>query len=344
MTRGPAILISLLLTATSARAVDGVIEINQSCVAVGCFPGDAARMPVTITEPGSYRLTSNLAGELGLNAIEITLPGMGPGVTLDLNGFEIAGVSGSLDGIRVTGWATRSVTVRNGTVRDFGGDGIDLAIANGALVEGIHARENGERGIATGGAGVVRNSVAWGNGDSGISVNNSGLVENCIGESNTLAGIYAYGATVRGSVARSNAYYGIQAYRGTVSGSSASGNALSGFFIDEGNLVDSTSIGNADGCIYAFNRSRVAGNTCTGTGAAAGTGIAVDGTGNRIEGNNANDNLVGISVSGTSNLIIRNSASGNGTDYSIGAGNTAGPVITSATIGSNSNPHANYAY
>ena len=46
-----AIPLSLLL-ATPALATDGVLEINQSCAAVGCFPGDEARLPVTITQPG----------------------------------------------------------------------------------------------------------------------------------------------------------------------------------------------------------------------------------------------------------------------------------------------------
>lgn len=344
MTRRLAIFTALWLAAPSARAVDGVLEINQTCASVGCFAGDGPRLPVTITAPGSYRLTSNLTGEFGANAIEISLASMGPGMTLDLNGFEIAGVAGSLDGIRVTSWATRSVSVRNGTVRNFGGDGLDLAIANAALVENIHARENGGRGIAAGFAGVVRASVAWSNGEAGFWVNNDGLVENCVAEGNTGPGIYAYAGTVRGSLAHANAFYGIQAYRSTVSSSSASQNALPGIFIDEGNLVDSTATGNPGGCIYAFNRSRIAGNTCTGMGAAQGQGIAVEGTGNRVDSNNVNNNLTGITVTGTSNLIIRNSASGNGTNFTIGAGNTAGPVVTSGSIGSSSNPHANYAY
>jgi hypothetical protein len=41
-------------------AVDGVLEINQACVSVGCFPGDLAGFPVTISSTGSYRLTSSL--------------------------------------------------------------------------------------------------------------------------------------------------------------------------------------------------------------------------------------------------------------------------------------------
>ena len=51
----------LFALATPALAVDGVLEINQTCaVQTGCFAGDSPGFPVTITQPGSYRLTSNL--------------------------------------------------------------------------------------------------------------------------------------------------------------------------------------------------------------------------------------------------------------------------------------------
>ena len=58
----PLIALLLLALAGPALAVDGVVEINQTCaVQTGCFSGDTAGYPVTITQPGSYRLTSNLA-------------------------------------------------------------------------------------------------------------------------------------------------------------------------------------------------------------------------------------------------------------------------------------------
>ncbi len=40
----------LLAFATcSALAADGALEINQDCAAVGCFSGDTAGFPVSIT-------------------------------------------------------------------------------------------------------------------------------------------------------------------------------------------------------------------------------------------------------------------------------------------------------
>jgi hypothetical protein len=66
----------LLAAAVASRALasDGVLEINHSCAtaAGGCFPGDTAGYPVQITQPGSYRLTSNLAVPASTNGIEVT--------------------------------------------------------------------------------------------------------------------------------------------------------------------------------------------------------------------------------------------------------------------------------
>ncbi len=84
----PLIALLLLALAGPALAVDGVIEINQTCaVNTGCSVGDSAGLPVSITNPGSYRLTSNLTtGSKQVTAILITTSD----VTVDLNGFTIA--------------------------------------------------------------------------------------------------------------------------------------------------------------------------------------------------------------------------------------------------------------
>src|SRR5262245_49658786 len=85
-----------VLQAAPAAAVDGVIEINQvSALAGGITPGDGAGFPVTLTQPGSYRLTGNLEiPTLGIGAIVVTAAD----VSIDLNGFAILGqnVCGSL--------------------------------------------------------------------------------------------------------------------------------------------------------------------------------------------------------------------------------------------------------
>ena len=42
-----------MMAAGICHAGDGAYEINQACVDTGCFPGDAAGLPVTITTPGT---------------------------------------------------------------------------------------------------------------------------------------------------------------------------------------------------------------------------------------------------------------------------------------------------
>ena len=78
----------------SAFAVDGTILIDQNRALAGnVTPGDAPGFPVTISQPGSYKLSGNLnlsttdtGNYLGQDvAIVIT----GSGVVLDLNGFSI---------------------------------------------------------------------------------------------------------------------------------------------------------------------------------------------------------------------------------------------------------------
>jgi len=51
----------VLQLASRTLAVDGVIPINQvRALAGNTTPGDAPGFPVTISQPGSYRLTGNL--------------------------------------------------------------------------------------------------------------------------------------------------------------------------------------------------------------------------------------------------------------------------------------------
>jgi hypothetical protein len=99
-----------------------------------------------------------------------------------------------------------------------------------------------------------------------------------------------------------------------------------------------------DGIRAGFGQGEVVGNTCTynGPGASTGAGINVTGTGHMVADNYVSNNDTGILVTVGANSIVRNHATFNTTEYNISAGNCAGPIVTSATIGASSNPHANY--
>lgn len=177
------LLLSLVL-AGPALAVDGVIEINQVCaVQTGCFPGDAAGFPVTLSNTsGSYRLTSDLSVSTNSAvAIEIT----NSRVTLDLNGFSIVGpgscvnippnCSGSLgtQGIRTR--SDQPVRIRNGTLTGLLTAINVLPSTSSVVLEDLNIEANGGTAIFfTGsGASTVRDCRINRNGISGMDIDTS---------------------------------------------------------------------------------------------------------------------------------------------------------------------------
>jgi len=168
----------LVLGAGAANAVDGVIEINDARVVVGgVTPGDAPGYPLTIDQPGSYRLTGQLfVSDPTLNVVEITADH----VTLDLNGFAIRCVVvftpcvGNGFGSGILAYLASDVTVRNGVIRDFGGSG--LSVGAGARIEDLRVLDNGTDGITIGYDGLVAGSVIRGNGANGIDLSGDGVV------------------------------------------------------------------------------------------------------------------------------------------------------------------------
>jgi len=171
--------LGFLLGATAlagpVAAVDGVREIHESCVAAGCFPGDTPGFPVQVATSGSYRLTSNLhVTSADTTAIDVTAAA----ATIDLNGFEISGVTvcdfaggtcapgGSGNGVSASGAGVADTVVRNGTVRGMGNIGV--LVTGGGEVEHVQAIGNGSVGISVD-PGAVRHCEVSLNGLYGIS-------------------------------------------------------------------------------------------------------------------------------------------------------------------------------
>jgi Right handed beta helix region len=179
--------IGLLLAgfASLASAVDGdgVVLINQAAaLAGGITPGDKPGFPVTISRPGTYRLTSNLVvDDPTQDAIlinEVTL-GVNGEVTLDLNGFTITG-PGTGAGIGIHGApiggfpSTSDVVVSNGYVTNFGSHGIQLD--SGIRIEGVHSFGNGGEGIHVSNGNIILNNTVNNNGGNGIHIGNASTV------------------------------------------------------------------------------------------------------------------------------------------------------------------------
>lgn len=191
----PAILFAAaIFFAPIANATDGVIEINTARAAEGgVTSGDTAGYPVTISQPGSYRLTSDLNRSKSSSDIASTILVTADDVTIDLNGFRIrctqraiigplssgSGVSANTiviagptpcnyqvangDGI---GGEGANLTVMNGTIWGMPNDGIDAG--KGTLIVNVRAIANGEQGIGVDDGSNVRDSVMRENGRHGL--------------------------------------------------------------------------------------------------------------------------------------------------------------------------------
>jgi hypothetical protein len=141
-------------------------------------------LPVTITEPGNYYLTRNLTGPCCPEGIVISATG----VTLDLGGFTLAGPgAGFPAGISVQN-SHSGVTIRNGTIRDWGGWGINANGAGfGVTISGVTVLSNGV-GIELSDRSTVRDSMIAGSTVDGLRLSDANYVhDNVIVDSTSRA-------------------------------------------------------------------------------------------------------------------------------------------------------------
>lgn len=227
------LLAALLLASSPAAAADGVVEINQArAFAGGVTAGDSPGFPVTISESGSYRLTSNLdvTGEANpeyVTAIRVTANN----VTVDLGGFSILGPARCIEpgsfpnatvtcalagsGIGVDAGNQRDVAVLHGSILGMGSMGV--AGGGSARVENVHARGNGWAGIVVS-DGIVRGNVVAVNRTTGIFMGGNGLVEGNQVFANGGSGILTYtGSLITRNAIWGNSRYGIELPNGSAS-------------------------------------------------------------------------------------------------------------------------------
>jgi hypothetical protein len=291
-------------------------------------PGDADSL-YKITQPGSYYLTGNIQGVAAKHGIEITAGG----VTLDLNGFDLLGVAGSLDGVSTTVAGLTNIAVVNGSVRSWGDEGVDLGTlaAINCRVSGLLASGNTGTGILVDNGCTVTNCSAYQNTVSGIIAGSGCTVSNCSAFLNTNSGISAGGGcTVSNCSAYQNITNGISVSSGCrVSNCSSSLNTGSGISTSSGSTVaDCTARANALDGILCTSQCIIRGNNCATNGNGGdGAGIHATGSDNRIEGNNCTAADRGIDVDAAGNIIVKNTCSGATIDWVIAADNVFGPIV-----------------
>lgn len=229
--------------------------------------------PYTITEPGSYVLTSNLTGVAGEHGIIVAASD----VAIDLNGFTVRGVEGSRNGITSpdaddTSSFFRNLTVRNGAVVGWDGDGVTnrnlnlstfaSTVIRGARYENLDVRDCGADGITIVGTGPIgQNSAtvidcnANNNDGYGYIVAVPGVISNCIASGNGVSGyIIGVRTLISESAAIRNSNVGIEAADNcTIINCNVVGNNGGGIFTDQNTLVSDCNV--AENQIYGVQLS-----------------------------------------------------------------------------------------
>ncbi len=235
------------------QVVEGVVLISQDAAVAGGVSGacDTPGFPVTICQPGSYRLSSNLTvPDANTNGIVIDADR----VTLDLNGLSISGpavctaftypveCTATGTGVGISNTRSTIATIRNGTVRGMGRSGIELTAFGNSystiLVEEVHAESNAGpdgAGIQVYGGSVTQCTATTNAGD-GLRLDIGNAISNMV-RNNGRNGILG-GSVISDNSVSSNgqngisgavnvfnnmvsynlgfALYGVQAYRGNV--------------------------------------------------------------------------------------------------------------------------------
>jgi hypothetical protein len=220
MTHPTPALLRLLACAAIATAAGtpahAQTAVNQTLANTGADYGyfsDAPGFPIALFVPGSYKLTGNLIVPAGASGIEI----YAPGVTLDLNGFEI----------RTNVICTRSEgSTYVACPNNLGKIGVEIKI----------------------GSATVRNGRISGF-ETGLQYKSADHLENLVVENNSV-GIRSTAPSVgartlmRGLRVQTNRYSGIAGYSALVQGSTAAGNGGAGFYLGHSTVLDSTAYNN----------------------------------------------------------------------------------------------------
>jgi hypothetical protein len=171
----------------------------------------------SITKPGRYYLASDIL--LSQNPFAGPQSGIeiaAHNVTIEMNGFSLKGTSGMVHGITVS--ASRyNLVIRNGTIEEFGGDGIRASASSTLRLEDLFLHENL---------------------GSGIWVSGSAIVERCLAFANEDYGIYGSLGVVRGCTVAYNGVRGIQMFDGLVAHNSCTYNGIDTISNGFGTSVD----------------------------------------------------------------------------------------------------------
>lgn len=316
-------------------------------------------LPYNITATGSYYVTDNLSGAVGIN-ISVS------NVTIDLNGYSLTGTPGNAsEGIEVTVAAT-NIVIRNGGVTAWGKEGIKATLATHSSFSALQILNNSYDGIACGNNNLASFVVASNNGFDGIDFGESAAIYHSTAANNMNDGIEAdAGSSLLQCTARDNAQHGVRTTgSSTITNCNASENNNHGFSCGAGSTVSqNTASNNTLNGFYLFGASLASSNTARNNGnhgfeflndcviqsnSASLNGFSGFSTtygGGKIDDNSSTTNAHhGYNIQNSGGYqVTRNTASGNGINaFNVLAGNAFATVVTSGNINTNTNPYANF--
>ncbi|HKQ39580.1 MAG TPA: right-handed parallel beta-helix repeat-containing protein [Verrucomicrobiae bacterium] len=299
-----------------------------------------SQLPMYVPWPATIKLAGTLTGIRNTNGITI----VSDDVTIDLNDHALIGVVQALDGVRVEGIRT-NITVRNGSVLGWPGDGVDAASAVNSQLRNLNAARNLARGLAVGTGSLIASCTARTNSTDGIWAGLGCRVIDCTTSQNGSEGFFLNGgSTIEGCTALDNTANGIFAGAGSsVVNCTAYSNGTNGISVLESRVVGCVARVNAGNGIQAATRCTIENNNCIINSFA---GILVTSSGSRVDSNHASGGQRGFLVTGVDNLIIRNSAQAASVlNYDIAAGNHDAARITNPGANfASSSPWANFSF
>ena len=205
-------------------------------------PGDADSV-YKITQPGTYYLTENLTGKSGKHGIEIAASY----VTIDLRGFNLVGVAGSLDAL--SGVNVTALTIGNGVIRSWPGRGIGMPTASSSTFHHLDVFDCAGFGIDVG----VRCRVEacnCRNGSEGVRSGDECTISSCTVVSCSGTGLIGgKGSEIRGCSVSFPGSYGIYGGIGSrVIDCSVRSGTSTGIIVSDSSIVRGcTSVGNGSG-------------------------------------------------------------------------------------------------
>jgi hypothetical protein len=305
---------------------------------VNRLTGDATASRI-ISAPGSYYLTANVTGTPMMNGISIRANN----VTLDLNGFALIGVPGSLDGINAT-MPVHNLQIQNGNIESWGGDGVDtsMPVSEGRYLN-LRAFRNGANGLNLGIRSVVTECQAANNTLNGFQVA-SGVIKNCIAVGNGFTNGFPmgpHGFAIMGGEEGDVVKDCVADYNG------GDGFNVGMAFPGKGTVITGCEAKrNLDDGIEVSNYCVVRGNNVL-TNGVSGIHVTFGGTGNRIEDNHSSLQPTGYLLDPftTANLVIKNTSQGNVAGYVVPPPNHMAAIAAFPGVGfAGPGPWTNFDY